>query len=282
MSFIFDHVTYRYQPGTAYEKEALTDVSFSLEDGSFLGIIGQTGSGKSTLISHLDGLLLPTEGTVYFNGQDISDKDFDRKELRTRVGMVFQYPEHQLFETTVFEDVKFGPKNQGLDDKEATIRAYEALELVHFPGDMVEQSPFALSGGQKRRAAIAGVLAMKPEVLILDEPTAGLDPEGRKSLLDTISEMHKRVGNTVVLVSHSMEDVAEYADSILVLNEGHIMAYGDPREVFSHEQELRDVHLAVPEVTSLMKELKSRGIPVNEGAITVEEAAKEIARVLPL
>ena len=207
MSIKLENVTYQYSRDTAYAITALDHVNLELHDGEFIGIIGHTGSGKSTLVQHLNGLLKATEGTIYYNGQDIYAKDYDLKDLRTQVGMVFQYPEHQLFETTVFEDVKFGPKNQGLDDKEATLRAYEALEKVHFPTDYFDQSPFDLSGGQKRRAAIAGVLAMKPAVLILDEPTAGLDPKGRDEILDMIAEMHRKSGNTVILVSHSMEDV---------------------------------------------------------------------------
>ncbi|MBQ2467541.1 MAG: energy-coupling factor transporter ATPase, partial [Lachnospiraceae bacterium] len=220
-----------------------------------------------------------TSGTVYYNGQDIYDKDYDLKDLRTQVGMVFQYPEHQLFETTVFEDVKFGPKNQGLDDKEATLRAYEALEKVHFPTDYFDQSPFDLSGGQKRRAAIAGVLAMKPAVLILDEPTAGLDPKGRDEILDMIAEMHQKSGNTVILVSHSMEDVANYVDRIIVMNDAVVAFDGTPKEVFAHYKELEAMGLAAPEVTYIMQELVAAGYPVSADATTIDEAKEEILKV---
>ena len=279
MSLILDKVSYKYSTGTAYEVTALDQVSLEIKDGQFIGIIGHTGSGKSTLIQHLNGLLKATEGTIYFNGADIYDKDFDLKELRTRVGMVFQYPEHQLFETTVFEDVKFGPKNQGLDDKKATLRAYEALRSVGFPEDYYDQSPFELSGGQKRRAAIAGVLAMKPEVLILDEPTAGLDPKGRDEILDLISDMHKKSQNTVILVSHSMEDVANYVERIIVMNDAKVYMDGTPKEVFGEVKALEEIGLAVPEVTYLMMELKEKGFDVDCTVTTVEEAKEEILKL---
>ena len=279
MSFILDHVTYKYSPGTPYEKTAISDISLTLQDGEFIGIIGHTGSGKSTLIQHLNGLLKATEGTIYYNGEDIYDKSYDLSDLRTQVGMVFQYPEHQLFETTVFEDVKFGPKNQGFEDKEATLRAYEALEQVGFEKEFFDQSPFALSGGQKRRAAIAGVLAMKPAVLILDEPTAGLDPAGRKEILELIAAMHKRSGNSVVLVSHSMEDVADYVDRIIVVNDSKIALDGTPKEVFSHAEELENIHLAVPQVTYLMQDLQAAGFAVDTTVTKVDEAFEEICHV---
>ena len=279
MSLILDKVSYKYSTGTAYEVTALDQVSLKIEDGQFIGIIGHTGSGKSTLIQHLNGLLKATEGSIYYNGQDIYDKDYDLKDLRTQVGMVFQYPEHQLFETTVFEDVKFGPKNQGLDDKESTLRAYEALRSVGFPEDYYDQSPFELSGGQKRRAAIAGVLAMKPAVLILDEPTAGLDPKGRDEILGLISDMHKKTGNTVILVSHSMEDVANYVDRIIVMNDAKVYMDGTPKEVFGRAKDLEEIGLAVPEVTYLMMELKNRGWNVDVSATTVEEGKNEILKL---
>lgn len=279
MSLILDKVSYKYSTGTAYEVTALDKVSLEIKDGQFIGIIGHTGSGKSTLIQHLNGLLHATEGVIYYNGQDIYDKDYDLKDLRTQVGMVFQYPEHQLFETTVFEDVKFGPKNQGLDDKEATLRAYEALRSVGFPEDYYDQSPFELSGGQKRRAAIAGVLAMKPAVLILDEPTAGLDPKGRDEILGLISDMHKKSGNTVILVSHSMEDVANYVERIIVMNDAKVYMDGTPKEVFGQAKALEEIGLAVPEVTYLMMELKQRGFDVDVSATTVEEGKNEILKL---
>ena len=279
MSIKLENVTYQYSRDTAYAITALDHVNLEIHDGEFIGIIGHTGSGKSTLVQHLNGLLKATEGVIYYNGQNIYAKDYDLKDLRTQVGMVFQYPEHQLFETTVFEDVKFGPKNQGLDDKEATLRAYEALEKVHFPTDYFDQSPFDLSGGQKRRAAIAGVLAMKPAVLILAEPTAGLDPKGRDEILDMIAEMHRKSGNTVILVSHSMEDVANYVDRIIVMNDAHVAFDGTPKEVFAHYKELEAMGLAAPEVTYIMQSLKAAGYPVSCDATTIEEAKEEILKV---
>lgn len=279
MSIILDDVSYCYSGGTAYEATALNHVSLKIGDGEFIGIIGHTGSGKSTLVQHLNGLLKATQGAIYYNGRDIYDKDFDLKELRTQVGMVFQYPEHQLFETTVFDDVCFGPKNQGLTVEEATMRAYEALKSVGFPDELVERSPFDLSGGQKRRAAIAGVLAMKPAVLILDEPTAGLDPGGRDEILDMIRDMHMRYKNTVILVSHSMEDVANYVDRIIVMNRGEVLYDDLPKQVFAHYRELEKIGLAAPQVTYLMHELAGRGLHVSTDVTTVEEAVQELLRM---
>lgn len=278
MSIILDHVSYRYADNGAASHNALSDVSLTIPDGQFIGIIGHTGSGKSTLMQHLNGLLRASEGHIYFNGEDIYDKDFDMKKLRSRVGLVFQYPEHQLFEIDVFSDVCFGPKNLGLDKKEAELRAYEALRNVGFPEELFYQSPFELSGGQKRRVAIAGVLAMKPEVLILDEPTAGLDPKGRDEILQQVKHLQQDTGLTVLLVSHSMEDVAEYVDRIIVMNEGSIMYDDTPREVFRHFRELEEVGLAAPQVTYIMQALKSKGLPVNTDVTTIEEAAGEILR----
>ncbi len=280
MALILDHVSYKYSPDTAYEVTALDDVSLTINDGEFVGIIGHTGSGKSTLVQHLNGLIKATSGHIYYNGQDIYDPDYDIKELRTQVGMVFQYPEHQLFETTVFEDVKFGPKNQGLDEKEQIKRAYEALELVGLPDKFYLASPFELSGGQKRRAAIAGVIAMKPAVLILDEPTAGLDPKGRDDIFDMISSMHVRRKDTVILVSHSMEDVANYVDRIIVMDQGRPVYDGAPKEVFAHYRDLEKMGLAAPQVTYVMNDLKEAGFDVDTTATTVEEAKAEILRVL--
>ena len=238
MSIILDKVTYIYGMGTAYETQALKNVSLKIEDGEFLGIIGHTGSGKSTLIQHLNGLLKATYGSIYFNGRDIYEDDYDKKELRTKVALVFQYPEHQLFETTIFNDVCFGPLNQGLNKNQAGLRAFEALKQVGIPESLYYQSPFDLSGGQKRRVAIAGALAMKPEMLILDEPTAGLDPKGRDEILDLIAGMQKERNMTVILVSHSMEDVANYVSRMLVMKEGSVLFDGAPKEVFSHYKEL--------------------------------------------
>lgn len=273
---ILDHVSYKYSPGTSYEVTALDDVSLNIKEGEFIGIIGHTGSGKSTLVQHLNGLIKSTEGSIYYRGQDIYDKDYDIRDLRTQVGMVFQYPEHQLFETTVFKDVQFGPKNQGLDEKEQIKRAYEALGLVGLPEEFYLASPFELSGGQKRRAAIAGVIAMKPAVLILDEPTAGLDPKGRDDILGLISDMHEKRGDTVILVSHSMEDVANYVDRIIVMDGGKPVYDGTPKEVFAHYKELEKIGLAAPQVTYVMNDLKAAGFDVKTDATTVEEAKEEI------
>ncbi len=280
MAIILDHVNYIYNPDTAMSRVALKDVCLQIPDGEFIGLIGHTGSGKSTLVQHLNGLMKPTSGSVYFDGKDINDPEYDRKSLRAKVGLVFQYPEHQLFEVNCFQDVCFGPKNLGLPQKEVELRAYDALKKVGFPDESFYQSPFDLSGGQKRRVAIAGVLAMKPEVLILDEPTAGLDPKGRDEILDLISSLHQNMGITVILVSHSMEDVANYVDRIIVMNRGEAMYDGSPKEVFSHYKELEAIGLAAPQVTYVMEELKKEGFPVNTDATTIEEAADEIMRVL--
>lgn len=275
-SIILDKISYTYSAGTAYEMQALRNVSLQIKEGEFIGIIGHTGSGKSTLTQLLNGLLRATEGRIYVDGADIYDEDYDLKKLRGRVGLVFQYPDHQLFETTNFADVCFGPKNLGLSDKETELRAFEALRNVGFPEELFYQPPFDLSGGQKRRVAIAGVLAMKPEVLILDEPTAGLDPAGREEILGLVSNMQKELGITVILVSHSMEEVAEYVERMIVLNNGEIMFDAGSREVFACHHELEAVGLAAPQVTYLMDELVERGMPVNPGAVTVKEAAAEI------
>ena len=276
MSIILDKVNYSYSEGTAYHVQALKDINLKIEDGEFIGIIGHTGSGKSTLIQHMNGLIKATSGGIYFNGQDIYDEDFNMKDLRSRVGLVFQYPEHQLFETTIFDDVCFGPKNLGLDKKTVELRAYEALRSVGFPHELFYQPPFDLSGGQKRRVAIAGVLAMKPEVLILDEPTAGLDPAGRDEILGLISKMHEELGITIILVSHSMEDVAKYVDRIIVMNQGAVMYDGAPKDVFRQYKDLEAVGLAAPQVTYLMHELHAQGIQVDLDATTVDEAKKSI------
>lgn len=276
MSIILDKVNYVYSEKTAYEIHALKDINLKIEDGEFIGIIGHTGSGKSTLIQHLDGLMKASSGGIYYNGQDIYDDDYNMKELRGKVGLVFQYPEHQLFETTIFADVCFGPLNQGLSKKESELRAFTALRNVGLKEEYWYQSPFDLSGGQKRRVAIAGVLAMKPEVLILDEPTAGLDPKGRDEILDQVAQMHKELNMTIILVSHSMEDVAKYVERIIVMNRGGIMFDGKPREVFRHYRELEEVGLAAPQVTYLMHELRKKGIFVDEEATTLEEAKASI------
>ena len=279
MLLIADHISYIYSPGTAYEKKALDDVSLTINKGEFIGIIGHTGSGKSTLIQHFNGLEKATSGTIYFDGQDIYDKDFNMKSLRSRVGLVFQYPEHQLFETTVLEDVKFGPKNLGLSKVEVDLRAFEAIKQVGLSEKCYDDSPFELSGGQKRRVAIAGVLAMKPEILILDEPTAGLDPRGRDEILDQIAKLHKD-GLTVILVSHSMEDVAKYADRIIAMNSGKVAFDGTPKEVFRHYKELERMGLSAPQITYVMKAMKELGLDVDTDVSTVEEAKEEILKAL--
>ena len=280
MSIRAEHLTHIYGQGTAFEQYALKDVNFEIPDGQFVGLIGHTGSGKSTLIQHLNGLLKPTSGTIYYNGEDIHGEGFSLKRLRGKVGLVFQYPEHQLFETDVFADVCFGPRNLGFTEKEVWERAKEALELVGMDRKYWEQSPFELSGGQKRRVAIAGVLAMGPEVLILDEPTAGLDPRGRDEILDKIRDLHDRKGMTILLVSHSMEDIARYADRLMVMNHGEKVFDGTPREVFEHYRELEAMGLAAPQVTYLTHALKEHVVPIDEELTTVEEARDAIVRLL--
>ena len=280
MSIILDHVSHVYGDDTTLAVKALDDISLVIPDGQFIGLIGHTGSGKSTLVQHLNGLLRATSGSIYFDGQDIDDEDFNKKELRSKVGLVFQYPEHPLFEVDVFSDVCFGPKNLGLSKKETELRAYEALKKVGLPDECFYQSPFDLSGGQKRRVAIAGVLAMKPQVLILDEPTAGLDPKGREEILGQICKLKEESNITVILVSHSMEDVAEYVERILVMNQGRIMYDDVPKEVFKHYKELEEVGLAAPQVTYIMHNLKKAGLRVDENATTIKEAAREVYRVL--
>lgn len=280
MSIIVDNISYIYEKGTGFERQALKNVSCAIEDGEFIGLIGHTGSGKSTFIQHLNGLVKPTEGNIYYNGRDIYEQGFNMKELRSRVGLVFQYPEHQLFETEIFKDVCFGPKNLGLSQKEVEIRAFESLRLVGIDDNMFYQSPFDLSGGQKRRVAIAGVLAMKPDVLILDEPTAGLDPKGRDDILNCLKYLREETGMTIILVSHSMDDVANYVSRIMVMNDG-VLTYDDtPRNVFRHYKELEEIGLAAPQVTYLMNDLKQAGFDVNTDAITIDEAKESILSAL--
>ena len=280
MAIILDHVNHIYGGDTEMAVAALKDVCLTIPDGQFIGLIGHTGSGKSTLVQHLNGLLKPTGGAIYYNGRDIHDEDYNKKELRSKVGLVFQYPEHQLFEADVFSDVCFGPKNLGLTKKEAELRAYQALRQVGIEKEYFYQSPFDLSGGQKRRVAIAGVLAMQPEVLVLDEPTAGLDPKGRDEILDQVVKLKEETGITVILVSHSMEDVAKYVDRIIVMNHGSVMFDDVPREVFRHYRELEQVGLAAPQVTYIMHELRNAGLNVDPEATTLEEAKAEILRAL--
>lgn len=280
MSIKLEHINYVYSEGTAYEKHALKDVSLEIPHGEFVGIIGHTGSGKSTLIQHLNGLIKATSGVLYYNGENIYGENYNLRELRNQVGLVFQYPEHQLFEVNVLQDVCFGPKNQGLSLEECEKRAREALQLVGLKEKYYDHSPFDLSGGQKRRAAIAGVLAMRPKVLVLDEPTAGLDPKGRDEILDQIAYLHEKADMTVILVSHSMEDIAKYVDRIIVMNKGSVMFNDVPKKVFAHYKELESVGLAAPQVTYIMHEMKEKGMDVPTDATTIEEAADGIMKAL--
>lgn len=280
MSIKIEHINHVYGEGEAFEKKALDDVSLEIPDGQFLGIIGHTGSGKSTLIQHLNGLLKGTSGKIYYNNEDIYQEGYDMKTLRSQVGLVFQYPEHQLFEIDVFTDVCFGPKNLGLPKEEVEQRAREALEAVGIGSELYEKSPFELSGGQKRRVAIAGILAMHPQVVILDEPTAGLDPKGRDEILDQIAELHEKQKITVVLVSHSMEDVARYVDRIIVMNKGKVMFDDAPRKVFQHYQELEKMGLAAPQVTYVVKNLEKKGWDIATDVTTVEEARDAILKAM--
>ena len=280
MSLILDHVTYEYGIGSALPVKALDDVSLQIEEGQFVGLIGHTGSGKSTLVQMFNGLLKPTAGNVYFQGKDIHDPEYDRRALRSKVGLVFQYPEHQLFEVTVFKDVCYGPKNLGLSQKEVELRAFEALKMVGLQDEYFYVSPFDLSGGQKRRVAIAGVLAMKPDILVLDEPTAGLDPKGREEILNLVASLREKMGIAIVLVSHSMDDVAEYADKIIVMNHGKKVFDAKPKDVFAHVEDLEAIGLAAPQVTYIMKALKDAGYPVRTDAITLEEAKESILQML--
>ena len=276
MSIEIKNVNYLYSQGTSYEMHALKNVNLEIPDGQFVGLIGHTGSGKSTLTQHLNGLVKATSGHIYYNGEDIYDEKFSMKKLRSKVGLVFQYPEHQLFETEVLADVCFGAKNLGFTKEEAEEKAKAALRMVGMGEEYDKSSPFELSGGQKRRVAIAGVLAMDPEVLILDEPTAGLDPRGRDEVLDQVSALQRSRGITVILVSHSMEDVAKYVDRLIVMNQGEVRFDGRPVEVFHHYKELEEIGLAAPQTTYLMQELKKQGADVNTDATTVEEAADAI------
>lgn len=274
------NVTYTYSPGTVHEVHAIKDVNVKIGKGEFIGIIGHTGSGKSTLIQHFNGLMKPTEGQVLFEGRDIWENGYNLKRLRSEVGLVFQYPEHQLFEIDVLTDVCFGPKNLGLSEDEAKAKAREALKQVGVSEDLFVKSPFELSGGQKRRVAIAGVLAMDPQVLILDEPTAGLDPKGRDEILEQIRYLHEERGITILLVSHSMEDVARYADRLIVINDSHIAFDDTPKAVFKHYKELESMGLAAPQVTYIMHVLRAKGLDVDLEATTVEEAKDSILKAL--
>jgi len=280
LQIVFDNINYVYSSGTAFEQHALKDINLKISKGEFIGLIGHTGSGKSTLIQHMNGLIKASSGGIYYEGQNIYDSNYSMRELRSKVGLVFQYPEHQLFETTVFKDVCFGPKNLGLDKLEVELRAYEALKMVGIGEDLLDASPFELSGGQKRRVAIAGILAMRPEVLILDEPTAGLDPMGRDEILGQVANLHKEKGLTVILVTHSMEDVAKYVDRILVMNKGNLVMDQETRKVFARYKELEEMYLAAPQVTYITNELKAKGLDINTDATTVAEAKEDILKYI--
>ena len=271
-----DHLTHTYSAGTPFQRSAVKDMSLDILPGEFLGVIGHTGSGKSTLIQHLNGLLKPTDGHIYLNGQDIWADPKQIRQVRFHVGLVFQYPEYQLFEETVYKDVAFGPKNMGLDDGEIDRRVRQSVQAVGLSADVLEKSPFALSGGQKRRVAIAGVMAMEPEVLILDEPTAGLDPRGCEDILSLLRRYHTQRGSTVVLVSHSMEEIAKNVDRIVVLSDSHVLMSGTPREVFARGDELMTAGLDVPQVTRVAMVLHDKGIAINPAVYTVDEISEEL------
>ncbi|MDF2593955.1 MAG: Polyamine-transporting ATPase [Clostridia bacterium] len=276
MAIKIKQLTHIYNPNTPFEKIALEDINIEINDGEFIGIIGHTGSGKSTLIQMFNGLIKPTSGEVFIKGQNIHASDVDKKRIRQQVGLVFQYPEHQLFEMTVYEDVAFGPKNMGLSENEIRDRVDYALKAVGMSEEYYEKSPFELSGGQKRRVAIAGVLAMKPDILILDEPTAGLDPKGRDALFNQLKKMHEELGLTIVLISHSMEDVAKYAEKLIVLYQGKIAYQAATREVFAKGKELEAIGLAMPQIRYIVESLKARGMSISTDVLTVEEAASII------
>ncbi len=275
-----ENLTYTYSIGTPFEKTAVDNVNLNIEEGEFVGIIGHTGSGKSTLIQHLNGLVKPTSGKVFIDGEDIWSKDVKIRDIRFKVGLVFQYPEYQIFEETVYKDIAFGPKNMGLPDEEIDRRIKETAELVGLHSENLDKSPFELSGGQKRRVAIAGVMAMEPKVLILDEPTAGLDPKGRDKILGQIKEYHRQKKSTVLLVSHSMEDVAKFADKILVMNKAQIFCYEDTPEVFKRAGELTEIGLSVPQITRVFNRLKQSGIDIRTDVYTTEFARKTILEYL--
>lgn len=276
-----ENLTYVYNPNTPFETKALNGVNLEIKEDEFIGLIGHTGSGKSTLIQHLNGLTKPTSGKIIVDGIDITSKGANLRELRQKVGLVFQYPEYQLFEETVYKDIAFGPKNLGLSEKEVESRVVNAMELVRLDFETLkDRSPFELSGGQKRRVAIAGVLAMKPKVLILDEPTAGLDPRGRDEILGEIFELYNSGGITIILVSHSMEDVAKLVNRIIVMNDGKVAMDGTPREVFKHSDELENLGLDIPQVTKFMKAYKKRNNSISDDILTIEEAKEELLKYL--
>lgn len=280
MELRVENLCYDYNKGTSFEKRALNNINLSIKENEFIGLIGHTGSGKSTLIQTFNGLLAPTEGKVTWNGKDIYEKGFNRREFRSHVGIVFQYPEYQLFETTVLKDVCFGPKNLGISEEESKRKAEEALRLVGLDEKYWQHSPFELSGGQKRRAAIAGVLAMEPEILILDEPTAGLDPKGRDEILGVIKKLNEEKETTIILVSHSMDDVAEYVDRIIVINDGDIMYDDTPVNIFQMVDELEAIDLAAPQITYILRDFNRMGLNVGTGIIRIDDAVQTIKKAL--
>lgn len=281
MSIKIENLTHIYAPNSPFETIALNDINFTINDGEFIALIGHTGSGKSTLIQHLNGLLKPNKGKIFVNDFDITDKNISLVEIRKRVGLVFQYPEYQLFEETIEKDIAFGPKNLGLSDEDVLSRVKESMELVGLDYDRSkDKSPFDLSGGQKRRVAIAGVLAMKPDILILDEPTAGLDPKGRDDILNNIKEIHEKEKNTIILVSHSMEDVAKLADRLLVMNGGKVEFFDKPENVFKNEIRLKEIGLDVPQVLELGSKLREKGFDISDDILTIDDIKNEIIRIL--
>ena len=280
MSIVIEHLNYVYMTGGPYETKALSDVNLTIHDGEFIGLIGHTGSGKSTLVQHLNGLIMPTSGRVLVDGMDLADKATDRRAVRQRVGLVFQYPENQLFEETVEKDIAFGPRNLGLDEAEIDRRVKDAMRRVALDYDRLhDRSVFELSGGQMRRVAIAGVLAMEPQVLVLDEPCAGLDPRGREEILGLIKKLHEEAGTTIVMVSHSMDDVASLAERVIVMNHGELVMDGAPRDVFACGEELRGMGLDVPQAVQLAGRLRERGFDIPEGIYRIEEIKAEIERI---
>lgn len=281
MSIVIKNLKYVYNEGTPFESVAINDVSLEIKEGEFVGLIGHTGSGKSTFIQHLNGLIKPTSGTIEINGMDITKKGVSLVDIRKKVGLVFQYPEYQLFEETIYKDIAFGPEKLGLSEKEVEDRVFEAMKMVGLdPEKSKAKSPFELSGGQKRRVAIAGVIAMKPDVLILDEPTAGLDPHGRDEILAQIKEIHNKQKTTIILVSHSMEDMSKLADKLIVMNRGKVEFVGTPKEIFRHENRLNEIGLGVPKVVTLMNALRAKGYDIENDIITMDEAKKQILKLI--
>ncbi|MDD4378121.1 MAG: energy-coupling factor transporter ATPase [Eubacteriales bacterium] len=280
MSIEIENLNYIYMKGSPFEKQALKDINLEINQGEFIGLIGHTGSGKSTLVQHLNALLKPSSGKIRIEGIDITQKGANLKEVRNKVGLVFQYPEHQLFEETVYKDIAFGPLNMGLPEDEVQKRVYDSIKIVGLNSNLLEKSPFELSGGQKRRVAIAGVMAMRPKILILDEPTAGLDPAGRDDILFQIKALHSKMNMTVILVSHSMEDIARLVDRIVVMYKGSVAMDGKPNEVFKNVSKLEEIGLSVPQITHMVRKLKEKGIDIDSEIFTVHAATRELVKIL--